>query len=343
MFCAVLTVMVVWVNAGNLNPPAGPVASTMKPLDIVEPRTPISSLPFTISQPGSYYVTKDLTGTSGQHGIIVNSSDVSLDLSGFALHGVLGSLDGIRVSGARTRIHIHDGMVSDWGGGGINSGSGTKVTMAMVKAEDDDYGVCCGNDHTVVYMQTDGNSTGGIILGNNCICKDSSALDNTGTGITTGSGCKIEDCVASSNGASGISAGSGSIVKICTVQANGSDGINAAAGCTVSDCNARGNTGDGIEASSHCLVLNNNVSVNGIGIHIVGSPPGGTRVEANNAAFNTAFNFDITSAGNFIVKNSSAGPGTGYNFAAGNDFGAIITLGGGGPFTSANAWANFDY
>jgi hypothetical protein len=316
----------------------------MKDLATVEPRTPILSLPFTISAPGSYYVAKDLTGVAGQHGIVIASSDVSLDLSGFALHGVLGSLDGIRVSGVRTRIDIHDGMVSGWGGGGINASSGTKVTMAMVKAENDDYGVCGGTEHTVVLMQTNGNNTGGIILGNNSICKDSSALDNTGTGITTGSSCKIEDCVASGNGANGITAGTGSILKICTVQSNTADGIAATSGCTVSDCNARSNTGDGIEAANHCLVLNNIVSVNGTGIHIVlGSPPGGTRVESNNAAFNTTTNFDISSAGNFIVKNSSAGPGTGYTIAGGNDFGAIISLSGGGPFTVANAWANFDY
>src|SRR5262249_8399348 len=77
---------------GNLNPPPGPVSPTMKALDIVEPRTPISSLPFTISSPGSYYVTKDLTGTAGNNGITIGASDVHLDLMGFTLRGVAGSL-----------------------------------------------------------------------------------------------------------------------------------------------------------------------------------------------------------------------------------------------------------
>src|SRR5262245_30915896 len=103
MFFMVLTVLTVWASAGNLNPPAGTIAPTMKDLNTVEPRTPISSLPFTIGLPGSYYLTRDLTGTSGQYGIIVLASDVTLDMSGFALHGVPGSLDGIFIQGSRSR------------------------------------------------------------------------------------------------------------------------------------------------------------------------------------------------------------------------------------------------
>ena len=42
-------------NAGDIYPPKGPVEPTMKTLTEVEPRTPISILPFTISSSGSYY------------------------------------------------------------------------------------------------------------------------------------------------------------------------------------------------------------------------------------------------------------------------------------------------
>ena len=47
-------------GAGDLNPPPGPVAPTMKPLDEIEPRTPVNTLPagvdsvHLIDQPGSY-------------------------------------------------------------------------------------------------------------------------------------------------------------------------------------------------------------------------------------------------------------------------------------------------
>ena len=44
---------------GSLTPPGAP-AETMKTLEQVEPRTPVSSLPFTITQSGSYYLTTTL-------------------------------------------------------------------------------------------------------------------------------------------------------------------------------------------------------------------------------------------------------------------------------------------
>ena len=71
---------------GSLTPPGAP-APTMKTLDQVQPRTPISSLPLAISLPGSYYVTGNLTGVAGQHGITINADHVTLDLSEFDIAG----------------------------------------------------------------------------------------------------------------------------------------------------------------------------------------------------------------------------------------------------------------
>src|SRR4051812_12547895 len=65
--------------------PAGPPAPTMKSLDQLdaklEKRTPISSLPFTISTSGSYYFTGNLkfSATTG-HAISISASDVTLDM-----------------------------------------------------------------------------------------------------------------------------------------------------------------------------------------------------------------------------------------------------------------------
>jgi len=50
-----------------------------------DPRTPISSLPYTINGPGSYYVTGNLSST--EDGIIIQSSGVTVDLMGFSLTG----------------------------------------------------------------------------------------------------------------------------------------------------------------------------------------------------------------------------------------------------------------
>src|ERR1035438_213898 len=103
---------------GALTPPGAP-APTMKSLTQIEPRTPISSLPYTISAPGSYYLTTNLTGVSGNNGITIASGDVTLDLAGFTVLGVSGSLSGILISSFRTNVTVGNGTVRGWGTVGV--------------------------------------------------------------------------------------------------------------------------------------------------------------------------------------------------------------------------------
>ncbi len=49
--------------------------------------TKITSLPYTISSPGFYYLTGNLSYTGSGNGITVSSDDVTLDLMGFRLSG----------------------------------------------------------------------------------------------------------------------------------------------------------------------------------------------------------------------------------------------------------------
>ena len=71
------------IAQGSLTPPGAP-ASTMKSLDQIEARTPISSVPYTISSPGSYYLTANLNVTTGD-AITIAANGVALDLNGFTL------------------------------------------------------------------------------------------------------------------------------------------------------------------------------------------------------------------------------------------------------------------
>src|SRR2546423_8828466 len=74
------------LGQGSLTPPAAPTP-TMKTLDQIQPQTPISqsSLPLTISSAGSFYLTQNLTVSSG-NAITISASDVSIDLNGFAIN-----------------------------------------------------------------------------------------------------------------------------------------------------------------------------------------------------------------------------------------------------------------
>src|SRR5438128_1786300 len=70
---------------GSLTPPGAP-APAMKTLAQIEPRTPISSLPYFIGQSGSYYLTDNFSVGAGQdYGIFISANNVTIDLNGFTI------------------------------------------------------------------------------------------------------------------------------------------------------------------------------------------------------------------------------------------------------------------
>ena len=111
------------LGQGSLTPPGEP-APTMKSLDQLEPRTPISSVPYTITQSGSYYLTTNLTANPAEYGIAVLADDVTIDLNGFTLtgsgidsdHGIYqgsAALRNLRVFGGKVDLYIDVGVLDN--------------------------------------------------------------------------------------------------------------------------------------------------------------------------------------------------------------------------------------
>jgi hypothetical protein len=117
---------------GSLTPPGAP-APAMKSLAQIEPRTPVSSAPFTISASGSYYLTTNLTVNVGDC-IRINANNVTLDLNGFTLASTQNPMGGEAIyvgqSATVTNITILNGYISgsltngngSYGGAGFNDG-----------------------------------------------------------------------------------------------------------------------------------------------------------------------------------------------------------------------------
>lgn len=227
--------VVIWVNAGNLDPPSGAISPTMKDLDDVEPRTAIRNStdlnPVVISSSGSYYLAENILALPSQDAIQITTGNVTLDLNGFSIIGNTdtGSNNGIAVTANRHGITIKNGTISPFlFGDGISAFASDNLVVQNVRV--------IGNVR-------------GIIAGQSAHIVDCIVSNNLNDGITVGDHCIVARCQAIGNGGAGIRTVTGAIVTACTAMDNGGDGIRTGTGSTVRGCNARNNTSDGITAN----------------------------------------------------------------------------------------------
>jgi parallel beta-helix repeat protein len=338
--------------AGPLNPPAGPVAPTNKPLAEIEPRIAINATNtpgdadsiFRITQPGSYYLTGNVAGVVGKSGIEIGASGVTIDLNGFDVVGVASSLDGIRSTASLRNMTIRNGSVRNWGGNGIDLSTSlsrmTRVEEVHSSGNGID-GIKSGEGGLVVnchasYNGEDGISSALTVIG--CVARnntrfgisisaggrvaDSSAFDNTDWGIYGLNGSTITGCTAQSNG-DGIIAFGDSLIKDCTANANTGAGINGQQGTTIIDCIASDNGTDGIIVLNRSLVRGNTCNGNASdGIFV--SSSGANRIEGNHM-FGNGRGLHVIGAGNVIIRNT-VGDNTTVNWSivADNIVGPII-------------------
>ncbi len=349
---AAILVAAAIVAAGPLDPPAGPVTSTHKTLTEVEPRIAINAANtpgdadsvFRITQPGSYYLTGNITGMAGKIGIEVShppedGAGVTIDLMGFEMVGVAGSLDGIRFVPNGRNLTVRNGTIRNWGGDGINSERQVTTFREL---------------HVLL------NVGAGIRGGTHCRVVDCTAFGNSGDGIVTSSASTVDGCSSSSNGGRGIVTGLGSTVLSSRVFINSSTGISVGNGSTVAHCSAQNNqSGGGIVTGSDCTVTactaQNNIAADGINVG-AGSTVSGCTANSNSvhgittasrghvtgcsASFNGHNGISIIGenahvVGNACSNNGSVGAGSGIRATASrsriegntldsNDFGIFL-------------------
>ncbi len=375
--------------AGPLTPPAGPVASSGKTLTEVEPRIAInfantpgdndtSPSTFKITQPGSYYLTGNILGFAGKHGIEITASGVTLDLNGFELIGfpAMGDFDAVSTTAPNlTNIAVRNGSARSWGGQGINLRNASNSAVNDIRVSSNagygiwtnnncsitncsassnvGYGIQSGSNCTITNCTANNNTIDGISTGNGSTISACSARANTSDGISAGSNCAISACAAFENGTSGIASGNASTITGCSASGN-SSGIVASSGSTINNCSAATNGIDGIRVAGQCFVLANSCTNNslsstvGAGIRTTGI---NNRIEGNNC---TAADRGIyvDAAGNIIIKNTCRGNTVNWFIVAGNAYGPIVATPAGaavngntaaGALGSTDPNANFSY
>lgn len=296
---------------GSLTPPAGAPSPTMKTLGQIEPRTPVASVPFTITVPGSYYFTSNLVAAAS--GITILTNGVTLDLMGFTLSNE-GAASGAGISVSGTVGAPCRGVV-------IRNGSVCKFKWG------------------VKFRNTQSSRIENL-----------SSFDNTGMGVMLdgegSSSCVgnvLTACSLHDNGIFGVQfytyLGScqGNLIDRCMVTANGATGggslyggislyslSGTCKGNRVTDCMVQNNTGPGIHLSgvSGNVVENNQVS-----------------------GFSSTGIFTEGGSGNVVVKNVCCGLSPNFNLSANDTSGPVVTSSG--PLSTLSGaaelspWANF--
>jgi parallel beta-helix repeat protein len=310
---------------GALTPPPGPPGPTMLTLSQIEPRTPVATNTtpgdandlYIISQPGSYYLTANLVAVGSENGIEILANNVTLDLNGFTLQGLLTNVfytsnNGIYIPNAQTNIIVRNGLINSWSQG-VFSLTSTSANLVFEHLN------CAGCYNGPGYSDAAMNILGAAVIRD---CTFENNYYGIGcNGDNTGAGSEITGCMAN-DGVNGIECGGSGIISGCTANNCTYFGIAVynANGFVVSGCNA-----------------NNDL----YGIDVYG---GNNRIEDNHVKVTTG-NFGIAVSGstnNIIIRNSVMGGGSSDYLISGSQIvGPMITTPG--TITSANPWANFSF
>lgn len=279
-------------GAGPLDPPPGPVASTSKPLADIEPRVAVNqmntpgdaSAVYVISQPGSYYLTGNITATGALTGVRISASDVTLDLAGFHIAGNSTGFAGVRVVSSMDRCVVRNGSITGFIASGIALGHDAVAEDLRIAG--------CG-------VGVDGEM--------GCtVRRVSIGATTTGYAIDVAGNAVIESC-SITDSPRGISVSANSVVRDCSVSSATDVAVNLAGGlCHVTNNRLRGSptgiaSGRGIISPSFGSRIDfNHLTFFDVGVELAGS----TNLVVRNsfARTNTAVNAPTSVVGPLVTS-----------------------------------------
>ena len=315
---------------------------------------------FRIDAPGSYYLRDNAAGQAGKLGLEIAASNVTVDLMGFSLEGVAGSLDGISLDGPQEHVTIRNGVVTGFGGNGVGLWTGTASRLEGLRASDNGaHGLTAGEGSSVADCSAVANVGTGINAGPGSVVADCLASGNGVYGIWVSNDARIERCdardnqsfglylvnssvaldsTASSNGASGVRLGPRTEARRCTASWNGELGFSGGnGGVYLEGCVAVSNAEFGIRAGGKSYVGGNLVRDNGSpgvggGIQVTGQL---SLVEDNSSVGNDFAGYLVEGTRNILRCNAAADNGLNWSVVAGNACRVLIATTGAGIFGNA--------
>lgn len=210
----------------------------------------------------SLVLVKDLV-TSGHDCLVIESSNITLDLNGFTISSQTGSEFGIVAGGSTSSITIKNGTVEGFGIGISLAGPGNIVENVRVQDNRDT----------------------GLFLGAGGIAHKVIAQGNFQYGIQVSTAGRVKDSTIQNNGNSADSvalmAGPGSTVSDNTVWQNTGTGVRASLGSTVIGNTVLDTNGVGMSVMCPSTVVENTVTSNpGGNLELIGD----TCTAVNNTA-----------------------------------------------------------
>lgn len=223
--------------------PSGAPAAGMKRLDQVEPRRDLLTLPgnasalIVVSQPGSYYLSADLAGADGKHGILVTANNVSIDLRGFNVTGSAASNNGLHATGT-LRVSVRNGNFTNWSTG-VALGTYARAEDVSV-ADNRAHGLTSADHATLARCGAASNSMSGFLLTSGMVA-DSFARSNGAFGFGFTSAGTATRCQASSN-QTGFNASLGTLnLSQCSSDSDVTS-FSSAKGALLRECLSQGAT-----------------------------------------------------------------------------------------------------